>query len=92
MVSGFTLSVGLRIAAGIALFLLGWFTASWSGQRSHTGREMAELSDKVTDLKQTLVLTMMQQNSSLEKNQSGKYGWMSLIMLMKGSSKVFSVH
>jgi hypothetical protein len=60
-------SVGLRIAAGIALFLLGWFTASWSGPRSHTNSEMTDLSNKLTDLQQTLVLTMMQQNSSLER-------------------------
>jgi hypothetical protein len=60
-------NVGIRIAAGIALFLLGWFTASWSGQKFNTDREMADVSNKLTDLKQTLVLTMMQQNSSLER-------------------------
>ncbi len=60
-------SAGLRIAAGIALFLLGWFMASWSGQSLRSGREMADLSDRLTDLKETLVLTMMQQNSTVER-------------------------
>jgi hypothetical protein len=58
---------GLRIAAGIALFLLGWFTASWWGQRSGTSGEMALLSDELSDIKETLVLTMMHQNSTLER-------------------------
>jgi hypothetical protein len=58
---------GLRIAAGIALFLLGWFTASWWGQQPGTTREMVILSDEIRDIKETLVLTMMHQNSTLER-------------------------
>jgi hypothetical protein len=57
----------LRIAAGIALFVLGWFMASWTGQRSVPGDEIALLSTEVKDLKATLVLTMMNQTSTLER-------------------------
>ncbi|MFZ0280964.1 MAG: hypothetical protein WAL29_04900, partial [Bacteroidales bacterium] len=63
--SAFT--AGLRVAAGIALFLLGWFAASWFGLKSTAVNEMAELSYELKDLKGTLVLTMMNQNSSLER-------------------------
>ncbi len=63
--SAFT--AGLRVAAGIGLFLLGWFAASWFGLKSPAVREMAELSYELKDLKGTLVLTMMNQNSSLER-------------------------
>ncbi len=62
-----SLSAGLRIAAGIALFLLGWFMSVWSGQRFTPGKEMAELSGELKGLKETLVLTMLNQNSSLER-------------------------
>jgi len=62
-----SVGAGLKIAAGIALFLLGWFTASWWGQRTGTTGEMTVLSDELRDIKETLVLTMMHQNSSLER-------------------------
>ncbi len=62
-----SVNAGLKIAAGIALFLLGWFTASWWGQRTGTTGELAVLSDELRDIKETLVLTMMHQNSSLER-------------------------
>ena len=57
----------LKVAAGIALFLMGWFTASIAGQRFNSDKELADLSGRVTDLKETLVLTLMQQNSTLER-------------------------
>lgn len=58
---------GLRIAAGIALFLLGWFAASWFGSNMAGGKQITVLSDEVKELKETLVLTMMQQNSPQER-------------------------
>lgn len=64
-ISAFT--AGLRIAAGIALFIMGWFMASWTGQRSGTEKEIAGLSAEVKDLKTTLVISMMNQTSSLER-------------------------
>jgi hypothetical protein len=57
----------LKVAAGIALFLMGWFGASIAGQRFNQNQELADLSGRVTDLKETLVLTLMQQNSTLER-------------------------
>ena len=58
---------GLRIAAGIALFLLGWFAAGWSGSAPARNSQMANLAGEVKQLKETLVLTMMQQNSPMER-------------------------
>jgi hypothetical protein len=57
-----------RVAAGIALFILGWFAATWSGNHS-TGRnrQITELSGEVKQLKETLVLSMIQQSSSVER-------------------------
>jgi hypothetical protein len=46
---------------------MGWFTASSAGQRFNSDKELADLSGRVTDLKETLVLTLMQQNSTLER-------------------------
>lgn len=60
-------TAGLRIAAGIALFLLGWFMADWSGHRSGNAGELAILSSEVKDLKTTLILSMMHQTSTLER-------------------------
>ncbi len=59
--------VWFRIAAGIALFILGWFMASLTSQRWGTGREIATLSDEMKNLKATLVLSMLTQNSSIER-------------------------
>jgi hypothetical protein len=61
------LTPGLRIAAGVALFLLGWFTSGWFGSSPHGERQIAELAGEVKDLKETLVLTMMQQSSTVER-------------------------
>jgi hypothetical protein len=58
---------GLRIAAGIALFLLGWFASGWSGSAPGGNKQMANLTDEVIQLKETLILTMIQQNSSVER-------------------------
>jgi hypothetical protein len=66
--SGSLMAPGLRIAAGIALFLLGWFSASWSGSVIPAGnKQIADLAGEVKQLKETLVLTMMQQSSPVER-------------------------
>jgi hypothetical protein len=62
------LAPGLRIAAGIALFLLGWFAAGWSGSVFPAGnKQIANLTGEVKQLKETLVLSMMQQSSPVER-------------------------
>jgi hypothetical protein len=58
---------GLRIAAGISLFLLGWFASGWFGSPLRNNNQLANLSGEVRQLKETLVLTMMQQNSTVER-------------------------
>jgi len=59
---------GLRIAAGIALFLLGWFASGWSGSLSPAGnKQLTNLAGEVKQLKETLILTMMQQSSPVER-------------------------
>jgi hypothetical protein len=58
---------GLRIAAGIALFLLGWFASGWFGSSPYGGKQIGNLTGEVKQLKETLVLTMMQQNSPVER-------------------------
>lgn len=63
-----SITPGLRVAAGIALFLLGWFAAGWSGSVTPAGnKQMANLAGEVRELKETLVLTMMQQSSPVER-------------------------
>jgi hypothetical protein len=58
---------GLRIAAGIALFLLGWFASGWFGSASTNRNQLADLSGEVKQLKETLVLALMQQSSPVER-------------------------
>jgi hypothetical protein len=58
---------GLKIAAGITLFLLGWFNSVWFGPSSAASGQLANLSGEVRELKETLVLTMMQQSSPVER-------------------------
>ena len=58
---------GLRIAAGISLFLLGWFASGWFGTGKGTNNQVVYLADQVKGLKETLVLTMMQQSSPVER-------------------------
>ncbi len=58
---------GLRIAAGISLFLLGWFASGWSGNRPGDNKQVAVLAKEVKGLKETLVLTMMQQSSPVDR-------------------------
>jgi hypothetical protein len=58
---------GLSIAAGISLFLLGWFASGWFGTGKGTSNQVVYLADQVKGLKETLVLTMMQQTSSVER-------------------------
>ncbi len=54
-------------AAGIALFVLGWFSASWFGISASGDDKLAGLSGEVRELKETLVLTMMEQTSTVER-------------------------
>jgi hypothetical protein len=58
---------GLRIAAGISLFILGWFASGWFGSTSGNNNELTNLSGEVRQLKETLVLTMIQQSSPVER-------------------------
>lgn len=57
----------IRIAAGISLFILGWFASAWFGGTSNSNVQLAGLSSEVRDLKETLVLTMMRQPSAVER-------------------------
>jgi hypothetical protein len=61
------LTPGIRIAAGIALFLLGWFTSGWFGSFAGRDRQIEGLAGEIKQLKETLVLTMMQQSSTIER-------------------------
>jgi hypothetical protein len=63
----YLLTPGLRIAACIALFLLGWFTSGWFGSSPPRERQIADLAGEVKELKETLVLTMMKQSSTVER-------------------------
>jgi hypothetical protein len=56
-----------RIAAGIALFLMGWFGASWFGTGTPDRHQLASLSGEVVKLRETLVLAMIEQNSPVER-------------------------
>ena len=58
---------GLRIAAGITLFLLGWFASGWLGNSGTSSGQITNLTGEVKQLKETLVLTMMQQSSPIER-------------------------
>lgn len=60
----------MRIVAGIALFLLGWFGATITVRNSGSGDQLAQLSSEIGSLKQSLVLTMMQMNSPSERIQA----------------------
>ncbi|HKK40935.1 MAG TPA: HEAT repeat domain-containing protein [Bacteroidales bacterium] len=58
----------MKIAAGIALFILGFATASWINRTSQRNQnQMAQLSGEVKQLKETLVMSMMQQSSPVER-------------------------
>lgn len=56
-----------RIAAGIALFLMGWFGASRFGSVTPASQQLASLNGEVTRLRETLVLAMLSQTSSVER-------------------------
>lgn len=56
-----------RIAAGIALFLMGWFGASWFGNGTTNSQQLASLNGEVVKLRETLVLAMIEQNSPVER-------------------------
>lgn len=54
-------------AAGIALFILGWFSASWFEASSYSRKTITGLSDEVRDLRETLALTMLSQDPASER-------------------------
>jgi len=56
-----------RIAAGIALFLAGWFGASLFGTGTPDKQQLASLNGEVMKLRETLVLAMIEQNSPVER-------------------------
>lgn len=56
-----------KIAAGIALFLTGWFGASWFGTGTPDKQQLASLNGEVVRLRETLVLAMIEQNSPVER-------------------------
>jgi hypothetical protein len=56
-----------RIAAGICLFLMGWFGASWFGTGTPDKHQLASLKGEVVKLRETLVLAMIEQNSPVER-------------------------
>ena len=68
---------GLKIAAGIALFILGWFASGWFGFSPAQNSQITNLTGEVKQLKETLVLTMMQQRSTVERikavNMAGEF-------------------
>jgi hypothetical protein len=59
----------LNIAAGIALFIAGWLGASFSGN-SGNNKQITLLTNELSDLKESLVLTMMKQSSPVERIQA----------------------
>lgn len=62
-----SLKPALMIAAGILLFLLGWFSSGWFGAVLKDDNQLANLSGEVRQLKETLVLSMMQQSSPVDR-------------------------
>lgn len=59
-----------RIAAGIALFITGWFGAGITGSNQTDDKQIAELTREVSGLRQSLVLTMLSQDSPSERIQA----------------------
>lgn len=60
----------LRVAAGIALFLMGWFGASLVGGGNKSEKQYAQLSDELGSLRESLILTMLQMNSPADRIQA----------------------
>ena len=60
----------VRIAAGIALFIMGWLGSSFLGDSGNNSRQLSELSTEINILKESLVLTMMKQSSPAERIQA----------------------
>lgn len=59
-----------RIAAGIALFIIGWFGARITDSTQSGEKQLAELTREVSDLRQSLVITMLSQDSPSERIQA----------------------
>jgi hypothetical protein len=58
---------GIRVAAGIGLFLLGWFASGWFSSTPVSNDQVAGLAGEVKQLKETLILTMMEQSSPVAR-------------------------
>lgn len=59
-----------RIAAGIALFIIGWFGARITDSAQSGEKQLAELTREVSGLRQSLVITMLSQDSPSERIQA----------------------
>jgi len=62
--------VMISIAAGIALFIIGWFGARITGPTHSGEKQLAELTSEVSGLRQSLVITMLSQDSPSERIQA----------------------
>ncbi len=65
-----SLRVIIQIAAGIALFIMGWFGAGITGSTRTGEKQLAELTGEVSGLRQSLVMTMLSQDSPSERIQA----------------------
>ncbi len=60
----------VRVAAGIALFVMGWMGSSFLGDSGNRSSQLSELSSEINSLKESLVLTMMKQSSPADRIQA----------------------
>ncbi len=62
-----SLRVMSRVAAGIILFISGWIGAGLAGSKQGSDKQIVELTREVAGLRQSLVLTMLTQDSPSER-------------------------
>lgn len=65
-----SIRVVTSIAAGIALFILGWFGAGITGSVRTGEKQIEELTREVSGLRHSLVINMLSQNSPSERIQA----------------------
>jgi len=65
-----SLRVMIQIAAGIALFILGWFGAGYTGSTLTADKQLAELTSEISGLRSSLVMAMLSQDSPSERIQA----------------------
>jgi len=68
--SQFVLPLAWKVAAGIALFVGGWLGGALISSHGTSQGELAQLNGEINQLKQNLVLTMMDQRSSVDRIQA----------------------